>query len=112
MRHWLIVAAMLAVLLTGMRMPRADGTAPVDLVFMTSYGPNQSRGVVLQNVVAQFNDGHAGRIKVSLQVNPDHPAMQAKLRTMIAAGAPPDIFHYNFNALDLAIPRSGQLFDF
>ncbi len=86
--------------------------APVNLTIMTSYGPNQSRGVVLQELVNEFNSQHAGKIAVAIQVDPDHPAMQAKLRTMIAAGSPPDIFHYNFNPSDQAIPRSGKLLDF
>jgi len=90
----------------------AAQTAPVELTLMTSYGPNQSRGVVLQKLADQFNTDHTGRIKVNVQVNPDHPAMQAKIRTMIAAGAPPDIFHYNYNAHDLSLPQSGQLLDF
>jgi raffinose/stachyose/melibiose transport system substrate-binding protein len=86
--------------------------SPVELKIMTSYGTNQSRGVVLQELVDQFNAEQQGKISVSIEVDPDHPAMQAKLRTMIAAGAPPDIFHYNFNSNDLGVPTSGQLLDF
>jgi ABC-type glycerol-3-phosphate transport system substrate-binding protein len=109
--HWTAGGALLATAMLSAG-ASAQGSAPMNLTIMTSYGPNQSRGVVLQKLVGQFNTEHAGKITVALQVNPDHPAMQAKLRTMIAAGAPPDIFHYNFNPSDLAVPTSGALLDF
>ena len=51
-------------------------------------------------------------IEVKVTINPDFPAYQEKVKTMISTDTTPDIFHYNFNPNDLSRQKSGKLMDF
>ncbi|HZS92350.1 MAG TPA: ABC transporter substrate-binding protein [Chloroflexota bacterium] len=86
--------------------------APIQITMMSGWPLNQARGVVLQGLVNQYNKLNAGKVKVTVDINPDWPALQQQIRTMISAGRAPDIFQYNFNPNDLSMQKSGQLLDF
>lgn len=77
-----------------------------------SWSTDSERGEALDKLVKQFNEEHAGKIEVKVTVNPDFPAYQEKVKTMISTDTTPDIFHYNFNPNDLSRQKSGKLMDF
>lgn len=77
-----------------------------------SWSTDTLRGKALDDLIQKFNEENAGSIEVQVDVNPDFPAYQEKVKAMISAGNSPDIFHYNFNPNDLSRQRSGKLMDF
>lgn len=85
---------------------------PIQITMLSGWPLNQARGVVLQGLVEQYNKTNAGKVKVTVNINPDWPALQQQIRTSISAGRAPDIFQYNFNPNDLSMQKSGQLLDF
>ncbi|ADK83271.1 ABC transporter substrate-binding protein [Sediminispirochaeta smaragdinae] len=84
----------------------------IEISLYHSWSTDTQRGKALNDIIAKFNEEHAGSIKVNVDINPDFPAYQEKIKAMISAGNPPDIFHYNFNPNDLSRQRSGKLMDF
>lgn len=88
------------------------GQAPVSITMFHHFIPEESRGALFRQLVAEFNDTHAGQFRVDLSFFADWMPLQQKIRTMVAAGDPPDLFYYNFNPNDLAMQRSGKLLDF
>jgi len=84
----------------------------VDLKMLSSWTTDTLRGKALKTVVDKFNEENKGKIKVTLDINPDWPALQEKVKTMIAANETPDLFNYNFNPNDLSRQQSGKLLDF
>jgi raffinose/stachyose/melibiose transport system substrate-binding protein len=66
---------------------------------------------VLNALIEQFNQAHRGKIEVVSNPDPDWPTLQQKIKSMIAAGSPPDVFLYNFNPSDITREQSGQLMD-
>ena len=77
-----------------------------------SWSTDTQRGKALNDLIAQFNEENKGKIRVNVDINPDFPAYQEKVKAMISAGNTPDIFHYNFNPNDLSRQNSGKLLDF
>jgi ABC-type glycerol-3-phosphate transport system substrate-binding protein len=84
----------------------------VDLKILSSWSTDTERGKALSTVVDKFNQANAGKVKVSVDINPDWPTYQEKVKTMIAANQTPDLFNYNFNPNDLSRQQSGKLLDF
>jgi len=84
----------------------------IELTMLSSWSPDTDRGRALHTIVDKFNQENAGKIKVTLDINPDWPSLQEKVKTMIAANQTPDIFNYNFNPNDLSRQQSGKLLDF
>ncbi|WP_139997089.1 ABC transporter substrate-binding protein [Paenibacillus paridis] len=87
----------------------ASDEKQVDLTLLSSWSTDTERGKALQTVVENFNKENENKIKVTVDINPDWPALQQKVKTMIAAGQTPDIFNYNFNPNDLSRQKSGKL---
>jgi len=81
----------------------------IEFTILSNFTPDVARGKVLATLIDEFNKKYAGRIKVNSNLEPDWPAMQQKIRALISAGTPPDLFLYNYNANDLSRERSGQL---
>ena len=77
-----------------------------------SWSTDTERGKALNDLIAKFNEDNAGKIKIDVNINPDFPAYQEKVKAMISANETPDIFHYNFNPNDLSRQKSGKLLDF
>ena len=77
-----------------------------------SWSTDSERGAALNALIEQFNKDNEGEIEVKVTVNPDFPAYQEKVKTMISTDTTPDIFHYNFNPNDLSRQESGKLMDF
>ncbi len=84
----------------------------VELSMYHSWSTDSERGAALNELIEQFNKEHEGKIRINVTVNPDFPAYQEKVKTMIATDTTPDIFHYNFNPNDLSRQKSGKLMDF
>jgi ABC-type glycerol-3-phosphate transport system substrate-binding protein len=99
----------------GSSSPAASGSAAgkeVDLKILSSWSTDTERGKALSTVVDKFNQANAGKVRVSVDINPDWPTYQEKVKTMIAANQTPDLFNYNFNPNDLSRQQSGKLLDF
>ncbi|WP_424769221.1 ABC transporter substrate-binding protein [Paenibacillus sp. sgz302251] len=83
----------------------------VDLTMLSSWSTDTERGRALETIVEKFNEENVNKIKVTVDINPDWPTLQQKVKTMIAAGQTPDLFNYNFNPNDLSRQESGRLLD-
>lgn len=90
----------------------ASTSEGVTLTMLTNFTTDVNRGKVLQSLIDEFNAQQGGKVTVVSNTDPDWPALQQKIKSMIAAGSPPDIFLYNFNANDLSREQSGKLFNF
>ena len=90
---------------------RSDSGAIV-LDMYHSWSTDTERGAALDKLIQQFNKENEGEIEVKVTINPDFPAYQEKVKTMISTDTTPDIFHYNFNPNDLSRQESGKLMDF
>lgn len=90
----------------------ASAAKEVELTMLSSWSTDTERGKALHTIVDKFNQANTGKIKVNIDINPDWPALQEKVKTMIAANQTPDIFNYNFNPNDLSRQESGKLLDF
>jgi len=84
----------------------------VTLTVFCHFTPQEARGVTIREFIEDYNNKHAGQIKIKLSYFADFLPMQQKIRTMVAANQPPDIFYFNYNPNDLALFQSGQLMDF
>ncbi|MGG6312114.1 ABC transporter substrate-binding protein [Paenibacillus macerans] len=89
----------------------AAGNA-VEINLLSSWSTDTERGSALQDLIDKYNSENTGKVKVNVDINPDWPAYQEKVKTMIAAGQTPDLFNYNFNPNDLSRQQSGALMDF
>ncbi len=87
-------------------------TGEITLNLYHSWSAETTRGEVLAKLVEEFNEQHTGEIKVVVETNPDFPAYQEKVKTMLSTKTAPDIFHYNYNPNDLSYFESGLLMDF
>ena len=90
----------------------ASGRKAVELTMLSSWSTDTERGKALQTIVDKFNRENEGKMKMNVDINPDWPSLQEKVKTMIAAGETPDLFNYNFNPNDLSRQKSGKLLDF
>ncbi len=84
----------------------------IEIKMLSSWSTDTERGRALHELVNQYNQLRADKVKVSIDINPDWPTYQEKVKTMIAAKQPPDLFNYNFNPNDLSRQNSGQLLNF
>lgn len=90
---------------------RSDSGAII-LDMYHSWSKDTERGAALDKLIQQFNEENRGKIEIKVTINPDFPAYQEKVKTMISTDTTPDIFHYNFNPNDLSRQESGKLMDF
>lgn len=81
------------------------------VTIMSNFTSDISRGKVLDKLIAEFNKEHEGEYQVKSAAEPDWPTLQQKIRSMISAGNPPDLFLYNYNPNDRSREESGQLMD-
>ena len=85
---------------------------PVTFTVYFHFTPQEARGVVLRSFISQYNAQHAGTVNVQTSYFADWQPLQQKIRTMVAANEPPDVFYFNYNPNDLSLFKSGQLMDF
>jgi len=83
----------------------------VKVTILSNFTPDVARGKVFNELINEFNQQNAGKITVVSNPDPDWPTLQQKIKSMISAGSPPDLFLYNYNANDLSREQSGKLMD-
>ena len=114
----LLAAAMVTGLLAGCgnskekKENESSESGAVVLDMYHSWSTDSERGAALDKLIQDFNKENEGEIEVKVTINPDFPAYQEKVKTMISTDTTPDIFHYNFNPNDLSRQQSGKLMDF
>ena len=112
----LLAAAMTITMLTGCgsqgKETEKTDTGAIVLDMYHSWSTDSERGAALDKLIQEFNKEYEGKIEVKVTINPDFPAYQEKVKTMISTDTTPDIFHYNFNPNDLSRQKSGKLMDF
>lgn len=114
----LLAATMLTTIFTGCGEKKEEDkkekseSGAVVLDMYHSWSTDTERGAALDKLIQEFNEANKGEIEVKVTVNPDFPAYQEKVKTMISTDTTPDIFHYNFNPNDLSRQKSGKLMDF
>lgn len=92
--------------------PAPDAEAgEVRIEVMSNFTSDIARGVVLDELIAEFNELHAGQYRVVSTTEADWPTLQQRIRAMITAGSAPDLFLYNYNPTDLSREQSGALMD-
>ncbi len=84
----------------------------ISIKMLSSWSTDTERGRALHELVDKYNEANKGKVEVAIDINPDWPSYQEKVKTMIAANQPPDLFNYNFNPNDLSRQQSGKLLDF
>ena len=92
--------------------PESSAGKPVTFTVYFHFTPQEARGVVLRDFIKQYNEQHAGKVTVQTSYFADWLPMQQKIRTMVAANQPPDVFYFNYNPNDLSLFKSGQLMNF
>jgi ABC-type glycerol-3-phosphate transport system substrate-binding protein len=108
--HWAL-AWLAAIFLIAPAICRASDGDAVKVTILSNFTSDVARGKVLNALIEQFNQAHRGKIEVISNPDPDWPTLQQKIKSMIAAGSPPDVFLYNYNPSDLTREQSGQLMD-
>lgn len=71
-----------------------------------------SKAGVMEEIVAEFNEEHAGRIRVVVEPQPDYDGYEDTIRTRLAARRPPDVFTFKLNPTTAAYYNSDMLMDF
>ena len=89
----------------------AQDDQPIEITILSNFTADIARGQVLNEIIDEFNQAHEGEIVVVSNPDPDWPTLQQRIKSLIAAGSPPDVFLYNYNANDLSREESGLLMD-
>jgi ABC-type glycerol-3-phosphate transport system substrate-binding protein len=89
----------------------SGGDSGTEIEILSNFTSDVSRGKVLDDLIAQFNEENAGEYTVVSKAQPDWPTLQQQIRSSISAGDAPDVFLYNYNPTDLSREESGQLMD-
>jgi raffinose/stachyose/melibiose transport system substrate-binding protein len=114
---WIAFFAMLVFCLAGPLFAgggtEAVGNKEVEIRWASIWVGNDSKTPAVEALVKEFNDAHAGRIKVVIDPQPDYNAYEQKVRTSLAAGtAPADIFTIKLNPTTAQFYQSNLLMDF
>lgn len=70
-----------------------------------------SKANTVQQIIKQFNEENAGKIKVVVEEMSDYQAYRDKMRTNITTGNAPDIFTYDNASVSELYFKSGKLMD-
>lgn len=119
-RKWALLLAALLLLLAGCSSAgngggKAEGqeeSKAIGIKMLSSWSTDTERGRALHDLVHKYNEANEGKVEITIDINPDWPSYQEKVKTLIAANQPPDLFNYNFNPNDLSRQQSGKLLDF
>jgi raffinose/stachyose/melibiose transport system substrate-binding protein len=114
---WVVNLMVLAICFTGQLFAGGSGDKPaageIELRWASIWVGNDSKAPAVEALVKEFNDAHAGRIKVVIDPQPDYNAYEQKVRTSLAAGtAPADIFTIKLNPTTAQFYQSNLLMDF
>ncbi|ADK80067.1 ABC transporter substrate-binding protein [Sediminispirochaeta smaragdinae] len=88
------------------------GEGEIVLKWPTIWVGKDSKAPMVEKLVAEFNEEHAGSIKVEIEPNPDYDGYRNKLNTAIASGQVPDIFVFNPDPTTFQYYEGDLLMDF
>ena len=84
----LLAAAMTITMLTGCgsqgKETEKTDTGAIVLDMYHSWSTDSERGAALDKLIQEFNKEYEGKIEVKVTINPDFPAYQEKVKTMIS----------------------------
>jgi ABC-type glycerol-3-phosphate transport system substrate-binding protein len=95
----------------GSATPQGNQSGGTTIEILSNFTSDISRGKVLDELIAEFNEENDGTYSVVSKAQPDWPTLQQQIRSSISAGTTPDVFLYNYNPTDLSREESGQLMD-
>lgn len=91
----------------------AASSGPVELRWASIWVGQDSKAVTVAKLVEEFNAANAGRIRVSIDPQPDYNAYETKVRTSLVAGQiPADIWTIKLNPTTAQFYDSPLLMDF
>ncbi|CAM3390155.1 ABC transporter substrate-binding protein [Marinicrinis lubricantis] len=90
----------------------SGAASAIEITMLSSWSTDTERGAALQEVIDSYNEQNEGKVKINVDITPDWPTYQEKIKTMISVNQTPDLFNYNFNPNDLSRQNSGKLLDF
>ncbi len=71
-----------------------------------------SKADMIEKIVNEFNEEHAGEIRVIIEPQPDYDGYEDTIRTRLAAGQAPDIFTFKLSPTTAAYYSGDLLMDF
>jgi raffinose/stachyose/melibiose transport system substrate-binding protein len=95
----------------GSATPQGSQSSGTTIEILSNFTSDVTRGKVLDELIAEFNDQNDGTYEVVSKAQPDWPTLQQQIRSSISAGTTPDLFLYNYNPTDLSREQSGELMD-
>lgn len=117
MRHYQYLASTLAIALLFAAVPlpaggRAEADEEVVLTWPSIWVGQDSKADMMETIVAEFNEMHAGEIRVVVEPQPDYDGYEDTIRTRLAAGQAPDVFTFKLSPTTEAYYGSDLLMDF
>ena len=111
---WLVgVVLIVLVMMPAFAQGAQETQKEVDLRWASIWVGADSKAGPVAELVAEFNAANAGKIKVTIEPQPDYNAYEQKVRTSLAAGiAPADIFTIKLNPTTAEFYNSKLLMDF
>ncbi len=91
---------------------RAETADEIVLTWPSIWVGQDSKADVMEDIVAEFNATHEGRIRVVVEPQPDYDGYEDTIRTRLAAGQAPDIFTFKLSPTTAAYYDSDLLMDF
>ncbi|SIQ75949.1 raffinose/stachyose/melibiose transport system substrate-binding protein [Alkalispirochaeta americana] len=91
---------------------RAEASDEIVLTWPGIWVGQDSKAAVMEEIVAEFNEKHAGSIRVVVEPQPDYDGYEDSIRTRLAAGQAPDIFTFKLSPTTAAYYDSNLLMDF
>jgi len=91
----------------------SSGGREVELRWASIWVGQDSKAPAVEALVREFNNSHAGRIRVVIDPQPDYNAYEQNVRTALAAGATPgDVFTIKLNPTTAQFYESNLIMDF
>ncbi len=91
---------------------QAENQDEIVITWPSIWVGQDSKAGVMEEIVAEFNEEHAGSIRVVVEPQPDYDGYEDTIRTRLAAKRPPDIFTFKLNPTTAAYYNSDMLMDF
>jgi len=88
------------------------GEKEVEINFSTIWVGADTKAAPVKELVEEFNTANAGKIKVTIQENPDPDGYRSKINTMLGSGSAPDVFSFNPDQTSFMFYDSDVLMDF
>ncbi|MFO8043764.1 MAG: ABC transporter substrate-binding protein [Alkalispirochaeta sp.] len=106
-----LMVALLVIALPLFGSGQSEEQGEIVLTWPSIWVGQDSKAGVMEEIVAEFNEEHAGEIRVEVEPQPDYDGYEDTIRTRLAAGSPPDIFTFKLNPTTAAYYDSDLLLD-